>query len=156
MEDNKIKNIAKEYIDKHEAYLALKHRAETYMLPATKEAYEKAAMSECVEKEEVLKQIDCWLMTGEYKYSNATHYLNKRILSIKPKSDWISVKDRLPDDKKQYLICTESREIYIAYYQPIGDKFSDYEPFWQGDSCRFTTCVTHWQPLPKRPKEDKE
>lgn len=34
----------KEYIDKHEAYLLLKQKAETYMLPATKEAYEKAAI----------------------------------------------------------------------------------------------------------------
>lgn len=34
----------KEYIDKHEAYLLLKHKAETYMLLATKEAYEKAAI----------------------------------------------------------------------------------------------------------------
>jgi hypothetical protein len=34
----------KEYIEKHEAYLLLKHKAETYMLPATKEAYEKAAI----------------------------------------------------------------------------------------------------------------
>jgi hypothetical protein len=34
----------KEYIDKHEAYLLLKNKAETYMLPATKEAYEKAAI----------------------------------------------------------------------------------------------------------------
>lgn len=42
-------------------------------------------MSEWIEKEEVLKQIDCWFTTGEYKYSNATHYLNKRISSIKPK-----------------------------------------------------------------------
>ena len=52
------------------------------------------------------------------------------------------------------LICTESRrdKIEIAYYQPIGDKFSDYEPFWQGDSCRFTTSVTHWRPLPEPPK----
>lgn len=36
--------VNKEYIDKHEAYLLLKHKAETYMLPATKEAYEKAAI----------------------------------------------------------------------------------------------------------------
>lgn len=64
---------------------------------------------------------------------------------------WINVKDRLPDDKGRYLICTESRRDEIAYYQPIGDKFSDYEPFWQGSSCRFTS-VTHWQPLPKPPK----
>lgn len=34
----------KEFIDKHEAYLLLKQKAETYMLPATKEAYERAAI----------------------------------------------------------------------------------------------------------------
>ncbi len=34
----------KEYIDKHETYLLLKNKAETYMFPATKEAYEKAAI----------------------------------------------------------------------------------------------------------------
>lgn len=127
MEDNEIKNIAKEYINKHEAYLLLKQKAETYMLPATKEAYEGAA-----------RLID-----------------SIKTCDVQPINDWISVKDRLPDDEKRYLICTESRrdKIEIAYYQPIGDKFSDYEPFWQGDSCRFTTSVTHWQPLPKRPKE---
>ena len=65
--------------------------------------------------------------------------------------DWISVKDRLPDDKERYLICTEGGRDEIAYYQPIGDKFSDYEPFWQGRSCRFTS-VTHWQSLPEPPK----
>ena len=37
-------NKEKECIDKHEAYLLLKQKAETYMLPATKEAYEKAAI----------------------------------------------------------------------------------------------------------------
>ena len=65
--------------------------------------------------------------------------------------DWISVKDRLPDEKERYLICTENRRIYIAYYQLLGDKFSNHEPFWQGSSCRFTS-VTHWQPLPELPK----
>ncbi len=68
-----------------------------------------------------------------------------------PDNGWISVKDRLPDDKERYLICTEDGRIDIAYYQPIGDKFSDYEPFWQG-SCRFTTSVTHWRTLPEPPK----
>ena len=32
-------------------------------------------MSEWIEKEEALNQIDSWLMMGEYKYSNATLYL---------------------------------------------------------------------------------
>lgn len=70
---------------------------------------------------------------------------------VEPDNGWISVKDRLPDDKERYLICTEGGRIDIAYYQPTGDKFSDYEPFWQG-SCRFTAEVTHWQPLPEPPK----
>lgn len=73
-------------------------------------------------------------------------------IEAEPDKDWISVKDRLPDDKERYLICIEGGRDEIAYYQPVGDKFSNYEPFWQGSSCRFTS-VTHWQPLPKRPKE---
>lgn len=69
-------------------------------------------------------------------------------------TEWINVKDRLPDDKEQYLICNESNfgKIDIAYYQPIGDKFSNYEPFWQARSHR-STGVTHWMPLPEPPKE---
>lgn len=73
-------------------------------------------------------------------------------IEAEPDNGWISVDDRLPDDKERYLICTEDGRIDIAYYQPIGDKFSDYEPFWQG-SCRFTTSVTYWQHLPEPPKE---
>ena len=71
------------------------------------------------------------------------------------KPDWISVKDRLPDDEELYLICTESNfgKIDIAYYQPIGDKFSNYEPFWQGRSSR-STRVTHWMPLPQKPESE--
>ena len=64
---------------------------------------------------------------------------------------WISVKDRMPDDKKQYLICRINGRIDIAYYQPMGDKFSNHEPFWQGSTRRFTI-VTHWRPLPEPPE----
>jgi hypothetical protein len=77
-------------------------------------------------------------------------------VEAKPDNGWISVKDRLPDDKKQYLICGLHGRIDIAYYQPIGDKFSNHEPFWQGSTRRFTI-VTHWRPLPEPPEsEDAE
>lgn len=89
------------------------------------------------------------------EYSDAIDSVIKQLNEIKEKekSEWISVKDRLPDDKELYLICTESNfgKIDIAYYQSIGDKFSNYEPFWQGRSSR-STRVTHWMPLPKPPK----
>lgn len=72
-------------------------------------------------------------------------------IEAEPDNGWIPVRDRLPDDKERYLICIEGGRDEIAYYQPVGDKFSNYEPFWQGSSCRFTS-VTHWQPLPEPPK----
>lgn len=33
----------KQYIDRHKAYMLIKHEAETHELPASKEAYERAA-----------------------------------------------------------------------------------------------------------------
>ena len=84
-------------------------------------------MSEWIDKEEVLKQIDCWLMTGEYKYSNATHYLDKRISSIKPKeSEWISAKDKL-------LIARDERDELIKLREDY-DWLGEYkEKFRQND-----------------------
>jgi len=61
------------------------------------------------------------------------------------KSDWISVNDRLPEDKES-----------ILYYIPLIDKIiSGYKKglFWHESktSCSVNT-VTHWMPLPEKPK----
>ena len=115
-------------------------------------------MSEWIEKEEVLKQIDCWLTTGEYKYSNATHYLNKRISSIKPKeSGWVSVDDKLPDEDGEYLISMYHRFMIGGIYKKYTGRFvakyyAEYKE-WRimNDVC---TSVTHWMLLPHLPKEN--
>ena len=100
-------------------------------------------MSEWIEKEEVLKQIDCWFTTGEYKYSNATHYLNKRISSIKPKeSDWISVNDRFPEQYTDVIVFTKGGTITVDYVDENGD-FYYYGEY-----------VTHWMPLPEKPESE--
>jgi hypothetical protein len=99
-------------------------------------------MSEWIEKEEVLKQIDCWFTTGEYKYSNATHYLNKRISSIKPKeSEWVSVEDKLPEQYTDVIVFIKGDTIAVDYVDENGDFY------YYGKN------VTHWMPLPKPPKE---
>ena len=92
-------------------------------------------MSEWIKKEEVLKQIDRWFTTGEYKYSNATHYLNKRISSIKSGSEWISVKDRMPDVHFNILVYCGGNEYHIAridkylrWYVEDGDYQLENEP----------------------------
>ena len=99
-------------------------------------------MSEYVEKEEVLKQIDCWLMTGEYKYSNATHYLDKRISSIKPKSEWVSVKDRMPEEGVDVLVYLNRKSADVDFVDRESGNFFYYD---EGE-------VTHWRPLPEPPE----
>jgi hypothetical protein len=100
-------------------------------------------MSEWIEKEEVLKQIDCWFTTGEYKYSNATHYLNKRISSIKPKeSEWVSVKDKLPEQYTDVIVFIKGDTIAVDYVDENGD-FYYYGEY-----------VTHWMPLSKPPESE--
>ena len=36
-------------------------------------------MSDLIEREAVREQINCWIDSGEYRCTNATYYLNKRI-----------------------------------------------------------------------------
>lgn len=65
--------------------------------------------------------------------------LDKKLLESK--TQWISVKDRLPNDKKDYLICCNGG-VVIARYK---------EKAWQ-DSAWFYKETTHWMPLPDKPE----
>jgi len=82
-------------------------------------------------------------------------------------SEWISVKDRLPDFGVKVLV----------YWRPIDHKFRPFHreitiasrtehlpregssldsPYWwsNGQYYDTETFITHWQPLPEPPKED--
>lgn len=55
-------------------------------------------------------------------------------------SEWISVKDRLPEDDSPVIYWSEI----------LGDL---------GISCKsdfYSDCTTHWMPLPEAPKEDEK
>lgn len=51
---------------------------------------------DCISREKVFEQISCWVNSGEYRYTNATYYLTRRIQGIssvtpsRPKGHWIS------------------------------------------------------------------
>ena len=68
-------------------------------------------------------------------------------------TDWISVKDRLPDKDALVLIHALSADEYrpylnTAWYDPSGFGWSLLpEPF--------IPAITHWQPLPKPPAEEE-
>lgn len=63
--------------------------------------------------------------------------------------NWISVKDKLPQDDSDCLIYDATSNITLVGWYDIGDKV------WE--DCRgFIYCdeddITHWQPLPQPPK----
>lgn len=39
-------------------------------------------MNDCISRQAVLKQMNCWIGSGEYRYTNATDYLTKRIAEL--------------------------------------------------------------------------
>ena len=63
-------------------------------------------------------------------------------------SDWISVKDRLPDAEDRVLCCTltkkGTRNVIIGYYM---------DGAWR---CGMNSNVTHWMPLPELPEEGEK
>ena len=48
------------------------------------EALQKEPCGDCINRQAVLEQINCWIGSGEYKYTNATYYLTKRMQDLSP------------------------------------------------------------------------
>lgn len=61
-------------------------------------------------------------------------------------SCWISVKDRLPEKKGDYLIYNTDGTVWLYWY----DK--EYKE-WYDSSGYLTESVTHWMPMPEAPKD---
>lgn len=93
-------------------------------------------------KDEVLKQIDEWIAEGEYRYTNATDYLKKRVMQM---SEWISVDDRLPERFERVLSCDLDGEVFIDCLEEVTETKGYFA--YGGDT------VTYWMPLPNLPDE---
>lgn len=64
--------------------------------------------------------------------------------------DWISVKDRLPEDDAMYLVYGRN-----GYGIAFAVYYGDGEWLICDDLTNITRFVTHWMPLPKPPKEEE-
>lgn len=73
--------------------------------------------------------------------SDALAYINQ-LEARAPK--WISVKDRLPEDNGDVLICVRGRHLQVGFY--INERWINY--------ALIKGHVTHWMPLPGIPKEE--
>lgn len=65
--------------------------------------------------------------------------------ALKAKCRWIPVSDRVPEDDRLVIVCTESGQVYTDYY------FDDKPDFWE------LAHIIAWQDLPSAyKKEDSE
>lgn len=79
-------------------------------------------------------------------------------------SEWISVKDRLPESEGDYLICNtndDHYDVYGCFYDSGSEEFgcwnACYDSFtlgYIGSDWIKNEAVTHWMHLPNPPKED--
>ena len=91
--------------------------------------------------------IDEWVSSGEFKYTNATHYLKKRLSNL-----WISVNDSLPAEKRVVLLLDDG-EYGVGFV--CGYILSTGEPVWAvKDHSDRAHHVTHWMPLPQKPESE--
>ena len=77
------------------------------------------ASEDAISRQEVLEQMNCWIGSGEYRYTNATDYLRKRINSLSPVAPkqktghWIKEKSMLGWDGNSYQCSECGRSIHL-------------------------------------------
>lgn len=55
---------------------------------------------------------------------------------------WISVKDQMPEESGQYIVCTKKKGVYCTWFYTNEGSFG----------AKGATHITHWMPLPNPPK----
>jgi hypothetical protein len=88
-------------------------------------------------------EMDSNHLGAHYFYADCVEHLKSEIASLNAANEWVSVSERLPEVKGEYL-CYLKPDIFISFY---GDS-------WSGDlAFRSVIAPTHWQPLPTPPTE---
>ena len=73
-------------------------------------------------------------------------YLVEHLPTLTPPNEWVSVEDRLPEEKQRVIVRCERVGTSVGWIL-WGNWMADIGP----DAGK----VTHWMPLPKSPKEDE-
>lgn len=126
-------------------------------------------MSDLISREKLLNEINLLKKSPWYnKDFAAVKLVRKDAVAIVEKcveeapgvAEWISVKDRLPDDGMEcYLVLADlpylvGKYIDIAWYNAYNMYGrDDFNPWYHREEGINYEGITHWMPLPKPPKE---
>lgn len=78
------------------------------------------------------------------------HYIEKMQPYVKPSPTWISVDDRLPEDKEKYLVLTECGKVWTGHYGLVSKNPNEW--WLHGYTVKqgwHPYTVTHWMPIPE-------
>ncbi len=70
-------------------------------------------------------------------------------------SEWISTKERLPEQSGDYLICCDSGHVYCVPYSAKYKLFNAFDEIDEDSAKKYALDVTHWRLL-DLPDEFKE
>ena len=112
-------------------------------------------MAEYIEREAILREIERResLIIGDKLVSvdaMKSFIKNRPAADVAPVRKWISVKDRLPEEKVNCIVNYKHAYCDTDGYWAIGFCYYDGEKF------KFNPIykITHWMPLPEPPKEE--
>lgn len=100
-------------------------------------------------REKLVEMLDNAIIGSDdnYGFPNTNQVADYLIANGATVQEWISVKDRLPENiaNRVLVVCERSNGVFYAHYE---------KPFWinlETDK-PFISTVTHWIPLPNPPK----
>lgn len=113
---------------------------------------------DCISRAKVFEQINCWIGSGEYRYTNATNYLLKRIKELQSVNlqesniKWIPVSERYPniEDECKYFLVTDDKG-NVSVQEFFISLNAEPQPYFSG-----MINVVAWCELPKPYSEVSE
>ena len=120
------------------------------------EAFAEDWHKDCDYPPEILrhtKKATASVFLAGYQAAKDSACIDTNSIDTGTKMQWISVKDRLPEDISDVLILSKEKESCVGYYRSSDNDWNMYNP-----CCSFHMelhGITHWMPLPKPPEEDK-
>ena len=100
-----------------------------------------------MQKDKIRNKFVMLLMQKGFGVEGATIAADHLTANDMTVQEWISVKERLPEDSRSVILCTRSRIVGVGFYSKTTRNWVQH---YSGGGIYVD--VTHWMPLPEPPK----